>query len=255
MTSGARALLRAGRPMLALRAQLLRPGAMLLTVLLAVDVALVALHLAHTLLGLGLYGSWSLAADGGWAEVYQYVKWLWLVLLTLVLAWRWREWRWLPLAAGFLFLLDTDALRTHETVGRAIGAWLEHRGLDTLPVPPVELGGLVYLGAGALVILPLGLRAWRTASPRVAVGYRQTALLVALLLGVGVVLDVLFAATMPGAVKDVWGDLVEDGGEHVVASLLVWSMARRVAHALLTEPAGGDGSVGEPVATPTLTPR
>lgn len=134
-------LLREGKPLLALRAQLLRPGAMLLVVLIVVDLALFALHLAHTLLGLGLYGSWSLAADGGWAEVYQYLKWLWLAVLTAALAWRWREWRWLPLTAGFLFLLDTDALRTHETVGRVIGAWLQGRGL-------------VYLAVGAAVLRP-----------------------------------------------------------------------------------------------------
>jgi hypothetical protein len=59
---------------------------------------------------------------------------------------------------------------------------------------------------------------------------------VALLLLAGVVLDVLFAATMEGAVKDTWGDLLEDGGEHLIASVLVWSIARRVAEALPEEP-------------------
>jgi hypothetical protein len=235
VSTQASALLRGGRPVLALRAQILRPGALLLAVLLAADAALVALHLAHTVLGLGSYGAWSLAADGGWAEVYQYVKWLWLALLTAALAWQARDRRWLPLTAGFLFLLDTDALRTHETVGRALGGWMTDRGLVTA-LPAVELGGLAYIVGAGLVLLPLVLWAWRSGSPSVQTAYRQVTLLMGLLLLVGVVLDGLFAAALPSGAKDVWGDLLEDGGEHVLASILVWSIARRVASALREQP-------------------
>ncbi|GAA3599615.1 hypothetical protein [Agrococcus terreus] len=204
-------------------------GAVLLGALLVVDLGLIALHLSHTLAGAGTYGQWSLAADGGWGELYQYLKWSWLSLGLVVLAWVGREWRWLPLSATFGVLLLTDAFLLHEQLGRRVGIAID---VAVPHVPAVELGGLVVIAAFGAVLVPAVVIAWATSRGRVRDRSSRVIALGAGLVVVGVLVDVAAATFLPVEVKRVWGDLLEDGGEMLLASAMLWVVALEALHAL-----------------------
>jgi hypothetical protein len=229
------------------------PGAgLLLWLLLAADGLFIAVHVwaaearpGHRLL--------SIEADNGYPELFQYLKFFWLALLMALLAWRTRAFGCLSWSALFLYLLLDDLLRLHEDGGAALAEAWELPAL--LGLRPKDLGELAVTGGAALVLLPAIALAWRSGGPVLRNLLRRLAWLLALLVLVGVGLDLLASAWHPTGWARLLLGLLEDGGEMVVASLMLAVAFGALQAAWIPAPAGGSaklsasaGILGEPPA-------
>ncbi len=192
--------------------------------LLIGDALFILLHLALVFTPLSGGRLFYLDVDGGYAEWYQYLKLTGIVWLLVILA---REQRrpllivWLAL---FAFLLLDDALRLHETAG----LWLANAvGLPPLiGLRPRDLGELLFVGLVALGLLTALVRAYQDSDGRTR-RFSLSLILALLALGVvGVGLDML------GQMASGWRVLhevliaIEDGGELIVVSVMVWLVYR-----------------------------
>lgn len=204
----------------------------LLAALLAADLLLIALHIGF---GLGMEtipAAFNIARDGSLAELLGYAKWL---AIALLLAQAWRRSGiplLLALACAFLLALADDSLQMHERLGAwlaaalALPAWADLRPQDLGELAAFAAMGLALL----LVLVPAALRTaradWPLALPTLA--------LIAALATVGVGVDFLhnLAAGLPYGAQAL--DLVEDGGEMMLASAAL-------AHAALLPRLAGAG--------------
>jgi hypothetical protein len=121
----------------------------------------------------------------------------------------------------FMLLLCEDSLMIHERIGARIGTYLHFPSIRSME--PAQLGEIVVAageGGTFFIALVLTLRTASHASRRLTF-----ALLVGLfaLAGFGVIVDAINSMASRGTwIRRVLG-FVEDGGEMVAASLLVWT--------------------------------
>jgi hypothetical protein len=186
-----------------------------LALLIGGDLLFIALHLVHLKTSLLPASRWSIAQDRGFAEVFQYIKYLAICLalgrlfvttrLRVMLGW----------LVVFAFLLLDDAGRLHERFGLAFDAWTHLPGIGSLRAR--DIGELVFALLAGLVVLPLVVFGWlRGARPARAMSTDLALLLVALA-GCGVGADLVHRMLSPSSMEMLAG-LFEDGGEMFVLS-------------------------------------
>lgn len=194
-----------------------------LLLLLILDLVFVTLHVSYS------YGylqdkHFKISLDGGYAEWFQYFK---FVAAGAVLAYLARRLRsavlvfWSVLA--FALFLD-DWLRIHESIGgKVLGGYLKPF-IDRA----YHQGQLLYGGLAAVVIALIGLRYWRRSTGPA----RQMSIRLFLSLGLvwfsAVGIDYLHGL-LPGSSFNLYLVLAEEGGEHLGASLFLWSTLLGVA--------------------------
>lgn len=193
--------------------------ARLLLLLILTDLLFIAIHLiARAFPSLVSSREALLVCERGYAELYQYVKWLWLVLLMLLYFAQHRHTVYLFWAGAFAYLLLDDSMRIHETAG----LWLrEHL---SLPSPGGMRGRdlgeiLVSLGVGSIMMaVALPMAGFSTRYERIV-----TLIFIGMLGGLalcGILADALHMMVKPshGALVLVL-EIIEDGGELIVASV------------------------------------
>lgn len=193
----------------------------LLTLLICADVAFIILHVVYfqtELLNNSLY---SLSRDNGYAEFFQYTKFLWIILLLFGVFVRTKSPGYLAWASLFLYFLADDAFKLHENYGRVIA-----RNLDFIPPMSVRLqdvGELIVTAIAGVIIFPLLILAfWRGSQlfRKVALDF---ALLLAALVFVGVAVDLVHEAIgAEGFLDQIVFRVLEEGGEMVVTSFILW---------------------------------
>lgn len=191
----------------------------LLLLLIAADLAFIALHVLYVETTLLRGRPFSLEADNGLPEAFQYVKQFWIVLCMLALFGRTRAVVYVGWAVVFAFLLLDDAFQFHE----GFGHWLGSR--YSLPVAfglrPDDIGELLFASfIGCVTVVLIGFGFWQGDADARLVS-RDTALLVIVLAGLGVGVDILHVITYFKA--PLLGQLlliVEDGGEMLVVSVI-----------------------------------
>lgn len=206
--------------LLAARAPALSPHRAALLPLLAIDLLLIGMHLA-SMAWPALFdpSQWSVEADRGVAEWFQYLKWALLGLCFAGMALRQCNAAYLAWTVVFGYLLADDWLQLHERAGRAIA---RHIDLTWLPyLRPRDGGELIASAAvgGALVLL-LAI-AWRLGGARMRRVTLDMAVLLAALAAFGVGIDALHSAVLHLPALSSTLGTVEDGGEMLVASLML----------------------------------
>ena len=169
-----------------------------------------------------------LGQDGGYAEMFQYLKLYWVTILFGALWARTRE----PVYAGwtllYAYLLCDDALRIHEGGGGAIAAAWGYQPM--LGLRAQDFGELtVSVGAG-IVFLALIYAGYLRSTRRARDVSIDLALLFGLLVFFGVFLDMLPHLAPHKQVKWVLGT-IEDAGEMFTVSLVCWYMLGRSSSA------------------------
>lgn len=209
----------------------------LLLILLAIDLAFIVLHI---LLKIDVieHSGFRINRDGGFGEIYQYTKAALSGMVLLVLAKRERSGLLLLWSCLCFYLFIDDWLQLHERVGgKMFGIYLESTFADSY-----RQGQLIY---AALVTLTAGLASihfWRLATPTV---HRLSLGLLASfgLLGLSaVVIDYTHNMWLPESL-DLLAVILEEGGEHVAISLLLWFSIRGLSptlHPLFGHAAGPD---------------
>lgn len=198
--------------------------------LLVGDLVLAGLHLLHRYAGLLDAPALNLEMDQGWAEFFQYGKFLLCAILLAGCALGRAPGGLLAWAAVFLYLLADDALSLHENLGLRVSAAFDFEPLAGLRLRDYgEL--LVSAVAGTALLLPL-VWAYRRGPERFKRLSQDLALLLGALVVLGVGLDmgqVAFRHSL-GKPLNFLLRMLEDLGEMFVASTMVWYlcfMARR----------------------------
>lgn len=194
---------------------------------IAVDLVFVCLHLA---LEWGyLHGlKFSLVEEWSYSEWFQYFKFFWIAVMFGLLYAQQKKLVYFTGAAIFTYLLLDDSLRIHENVGKLIVLsqgwepyWTTHLNLRNQ-----DWGELaVSVVAGGAFLTMLALAYWRgdSASRRVCV---HLVLWIAVLGFFGVFVDMLSIAVGESDLTVLLLDISEDGGEMIVASLIVFYSTR-----------------------------
>lgn len=195
------------------------PGVgVLVALLLVADLTLIALHLGNRVLDVS--DALFLDVDHGYGEFIQYLKFLWLIVLTVWVGRTQRRWRLAGWAAIFGYLLLDDALQLHERLGRLLtDLWS-----PDVHQPDATLGEFVGVALPLLVCVVWAWLLQREPGRQARAEHRAIIALLALLAFFGVVVDALHGllaySTQPGDLVAI----IEDGGEHIVVSLLVGLM-------------------------------
>ncbi len=166
----------------------------------------------------------SLEQDQGYPEVYQYIKWLWIILLLIFTSIKRRSLYFSAWVFVFVYLLLDDSLEIHERVGA-----LFEESLSL--VPPLglrlqDIGELALAGMAGLVLLFFISLAYRHGPPTFKKMTIDMLLLIFALAFFGVIVDMLHVITYM-ADQISWKvsailAVVEDGGEMIVASLILY---------------------------------
>lgn len=185
-----------------------------LWLLLAADLAFMGLHVYRKIHGAG--SMLDISHDGGYAEMFQYLKEFWIALLLARAAvLRHDRWLWLW-SAVFAYVLVDDAMSFHERVGD----WLAAQGVvgAALGAKAKDLGQLLFFvsAASACTGAVIVLRRFMPAPPLQP--HKALLMLFAGLVLFGVGVDLLHSIAMPLGVRGL--GVIEDGGEMMVMSLL-----------------------------------
>jgi hypothetical protein len=197
----------------------LHGASLILLLLLAADTAFVIVHLVHkhsSLLASELY---SLSKDGGYAEIFQYVKTYWIVIMLFALWWRTRERVYAAWMLLFAYLLCDDALQIHERGGGVVARTLSYA--DWLGLWAKNWGELTVSGVAGLAFLALLSTTYLRSTREARNVSKDLALLLAVLVFFGVFVDALHALVLIPYLKPALG-VVEDAGEMLAMSVACW---------------------------------
>lgn len=199
----------------------------LVAVLLLGDLIMVGLHIGNALQPVP-NPLFDIEKDGGYAEVYQYLKLLSIVILFVAISVKNRALHYLVWATVFTYFLADDSLQVHERAGRGLAAQLEL--VPALGLRSRDFGELAV--SAAVGILLAGLLAWayRSGSARFRKVSHDIILLILVLIFFGVVVDMVHVAIDLGWQFRFIMGIVEDGGELAAMSLILgyvyWTRTR-----------------------------
>jgi hypothetical protein len=200
----------------------LQLSAEVLLLLLLTDGLTILAHFAFRLSPQFNSPYWSISADRGFGETFQYIKEFWLFCSFAILTRMRAEWAYLSLSLLFGYLLIDDAFFVHEQVGDWIGKAEHFQQLFGLRSN--DLGELVVAAiSGLFFLLLIGVSYWLGTQK-----FRWVCKRILVLLGClaffGVVVDALHGMSAlidrPGIPLGAAFELAEDGGEMIIMSLL-----------------------------------
>jgi hypothetical protein len=205
---------------------------MLLVALIAGDVLFIALHCFQSFLGTPGSELWSIEHDRGFAEMFQYLKYIGIGLALAHLARRTRLAVLLGWIGVFAFLLLDDSMRIHERFGLGMVAWVH--------IP--DVGGLRGRDVGELIFAVLAIS---IVAPVLALGYvrgsssaRQISADLFVLLAVLVTCAVggdAIHRVLSGTVINIVAGVMEDGGEMLALSFTCCYIAQWIPYHSRTE--------------------
>ena len=191
-----------------------------LFLLLLADCAFISLHVILLIILSLNIRMFSLSADHGWPEFFQYTKELWIIALLLLVCIKARTVGFAVWAILFIYLFLDDSFLLHERYGNYIARSLKFSSFAGLR--PQDYGELIISGivaASFLILLSLfyirGSDAFRCATRHLL------SLLVALAF-FGIFVDMLHVALYANRNIEYLLLVVEDGGEMVVMSFITW---------------------------------
>ena len=195
------------------------PALAVFLLLICADAGFTLLHLINVETGWLRGARISLEADGGAAEIFQYLKEFWVAVCMVVAFVSTRRAVYVSWALVFLFLLADDSLQLHENAGTWLG------DLYAFPAPlglrSKDVGELLFAAViGLATLIGVGLPAWRGTEQCRRVS-RDLGILVLSLAVVGIVLDVVHVIAYFG--RSLLAQVLivaEDGGEMIVMSAM-----------------------------------
>jgi hypothetical protein len=161
--------------------------------------------------------SFNLEKDRGYAEIFQYIKEYWIMVILVFIAIKRAQAVFFAWAMLFVYFLFDDAYRLHERLGISISEYWNLK--EMLNLRPQDYGELIVTAiAGSVIFSCIGVSYCLSSDNSKTV----SKVLFALVLGVvffGVIVDMAHY-TIPWGTH-IWG-LLEDGGEMIMMSIIVW---------------------------------
>jgi hypothetical protein len=195
----------------------------LLSWLIGGDLVFMVLHWLHVNTGALTSELWSIDRDRGYAEMFQYLKYLGIMLALAQLFRRARLPILLLWIGVYAFLLLDDSMRIHERFGLHMVAWAQLHDFGGLRGR--DVGELIYAAIGGLLLTPVLVLAYIRSSPMARAISAELLVLLAALLVFAVGGDVIHRL-LSGTAFDTMAAIVEDGGEMLVLSVTCFYVAR-----------------------------
>lgn len=210
------------------RDEIFRCAAVLLVLLLCGDLAFIAIHAANELFRAVPNPLLDLSKDKGYPEVFQYLKFFWIVILLVLTAIKHGSLSMISWILVFAYFLVDDCLRLHEDLGRGLAA---HFGFQPrFGLRSKDLGEFcISSGAGVMLAVAL-VWAWRRGDRHFRSFSRDMLLLLGLLIFFGVGFDAAHIILDFGWWAGFLLGAMEDGGEMVAVSLILWYAFRVAAY-------------------------
>ena len=156
----------------------------------------------------------------GYPEIYQYIKFFWVIVLLFNLSLKNRSLHYIPWVLLFTYFLLDDSMKIHGRAGYLISEHFNFTPFFGLQLQ--DYGELaISATAGIFLLLPL-VWAYRKGTQIFRKISLDIGLLVLVLVFFGVVVDMMHAAVHLGNAVDFIMGLVEDGGEMLAVSLVLW---------------------------------
>jgi len=187
-----------------------------LLLLLLADFAFLLAHVIYTmdLLSNDIY---SIDSDGGYAEMFQYIKEYWIVIILFVIAIRRKHIIYFAWSSLFMYFLLDDSLKIHESFGIYLAKYFEFQPLFRLRAQDFgELSVSILFGIILFTFIGVSLLFSDNIAKRIS---KHLFLLVIAVAFFGVIIDMLHSIIPWG--ESLFG-FIEDGGEMLVMSIIVW---------------------------------
>lgn len=200
---------------------------LLLRLFLSADIVFIVLHILYKTYILNS-SYFSLKRDLGYAEFFQYTKFLWIIILLIHIIRKTGVWQYISWLAVFTYFLADDAFQLHENIGRSIAGNLDFVAPFNLRLQ--DIGELtVFAIAGMVLAVLLALSYWKGSQT-----FRNITIdlliLTAILAFFGIFVDAAEIGVDLGLfIKETLG-LIDDGGELIVVSVMLWYVLRLVIH-------------------------
>lgn len=191
-----------------------------LFLLFATDLVFISLHLLCEQTEMISSRLYLLSTDRGFAESFQYIKEFWIILLICSAAIKVRSSLYFIWTAIFAWFLADDSLRLHEKIGgEMIGGWLHRFTMPNIEEYSYHIGQLLFAFLFGFLFSILIFVTYRISTDYI----KRTSKYILFML-----CSFVFFAVLVDGIKGLFDisalAVVEDGGEHIVMSLLVWLM-------------------------------
>jgi hypothetical protein len=187
----------------------------LLVLLLGADIAFFLLHVSNKLLPLSNV-LLSLDIDGGYPEMFQYIKGYWIAIVLFAVCWRTHEGIYGAWALLFTYLLCDDALTVHERMGQVIARqWNYSSALGLRAQDFGELTVSMVAGSAFLVLITYFYLRCSNNAKNVS---KDLALLLGVLVFFGVFIDMVNSIVRDRPVRGL--GILESGGEMAAMSMI-----------------------------------
>lgn len=206
-----------------------KPLTKVLILLLGIDGVLILLSVIRLVLrrffdsyqGILLSDMFSIIYDRGLGEYFQYFKEIWIVVVFIII---FRDTR-LKIYVGwsvlFFYVFLDDFFQIHEKGGEIFAQRFE--GISFGPFRAQDVGELLVLSVIGLLLLLILFVGFRSVSNIHRSRNMILGVLLVVLVGFGVILDVVSSVFNWYELKMVL-HLVEDGGEMIVISIILWAV-------------------------------
>lgn len=165
-----------------------------------------------------------LDTDRGYAEMFQYLKFLFILILLLLFAferWSWRMSTWILV---FLYLFHDDALHIHEPLGAALSTFYGFQ--PRFGFNAHDFGELAVSLLAGLFFLPILIFAYYHSQEDERWVFRNLTKQIAILGFLGVFLDFVHSLFTPPASNLDWFIILEDGGEMLAVTFMTLFILR-----------------------------
>jgi len=191
-----------------------------LVLLLCADLAFIALHSIETLSPYIDSALYSLETEGGYPEIYQCLKWFWIIMLLAFVVVSRRSWSYASWGAVFTYFLVDDGLSIHERVGHFIAGKLSFN--PPLGLRLQDIGELAVSAAAGMILLSLVIWVYRRGTQVFKKVSRDMLMMLLAFAVFSVFFDMAHIAIKWGWKMTFFLGVIEDGGEMLVASLILW---------------------------------
>lgn len=157
-----------------------------------------------------------LSFDGGYAELFQYVKEFWVAIALYVMFRRTSQLVYLAWSVLFVYIFFDDMLSIHESFGLWISAELGF--FPVIGLRARDLGEIAVYGISAIFLITPIIYFHRYSSPQTRQISYNTAAMFGIFIFFGAIADLLH--TMSSSLEVPGGTLFEEGGEMISMSLL-----------------------------------
>jgi hypothetical protein len=200
----------------------IRTALMLFLLLFSADMVFFVIHLIKSFTRFIPDTRFSIETDQGFAEIYQYLKWFWISMEFSLLSISRRSPIYIAWVFVFVYLLCDDALSIHENIGTLIANHLTFS--PPLGLRLQDFGELAVTTIAGLLLLFIVWISYCRGSYAFRKISQDMFLLLLALSFCGVFTDMAHSAIHLGGKVNIILGFIEDGGEMVVASIMLGYM-------------------------------